>query len=385
MNTIKLSELLRQIQDEIQAKFGREIYTITAQIVDVKKRTTGSKWCTFRFVEKDGWKTTEIKGLFLSENYKQVEIFEDLTKKEFKDGIEISCQVRVRFHSIFGLELSVLKIDLAHTLGRIELERQQKLKKLLKENPNTIRLIDGVYKTFNNSLPIPLIVENIALITANSSEGQRDFLQEIKKNRHGFTINVIEFLVAIQGDTAHEQIIERLNQIEKEKEKFDVVAIVRGGGSTTDFKPFENYELANRVANFPIPIFTGIGHDRNTSIVDMMAREQKTPTKVAALFVEHNYEFENKLVDLKTRLASILKNQLDNANNKLAYAKRIVKLSSPQAILNRGFAIITSNNKIVTDPKFIKANSQLQTLLRNEVIHSTVTKKTKNEKRVIIQ
>jgi exodeoxyribonuclease VII large subunit len=113
-----------------------------------------------------------------------------------------------------------------------------------------------------------------------------------------------------------------------------------------------------------------------------MAREQKTPTKVASLFVEHNFEFENKLIDLKTNFFDLVANQLENAREKLDNAKRTVKLSSPQAILDRGFAIIISNNKIVTDPKDIQEKSVLQTLLRNETIYSTVTQKIKNEKRI---
>jgi exodeoxyribonuclease VII large subunit len=112
-----------------------------------------------------------------------------------------------------------------------------------------------------------------------------------------------------------------------------------------------------------------------------MAREQKTPTKVASLFVDYNFEFENKLIELKTNFFDAVAQQIQNAKDNLSHAKRIVKLASPEAILNRGFAIVTINNKIVTDPNEIKENAELQTLLRNETIYSTVTKKTKNEKR----
>ena len=115
-----------------------------------------------------------------------------------------------------------------------------------------------------------------------------------------------------------------------------------------------------------------------------MAREQKTPTKVASLFVDHNFEFENQLIELKTNFFELVKEQIQGAKDDLDNAKRIVKLSSPQAILNRGFAIITSNNKIVTDPKIIKENSELKTLLRDETIYSMVIKKIKNEKRIDI-
>jgi exodeoxyribonuclease VII large subunit len=274
-----------------------------------------------------------------------------------------------------------MRIDVAHTLGVLELERQITLERLLKENPKTIQLFDGIYKTFNNRLTLPLLIENIALITAPNSDGQRDFKQEISKNKHQYTFTVTEFLTTIQGDNAHNLILEQLKLIEKNRKSYDVVAIVRGGGSLTDFKSFDDYELAKYVANFPIPVFTGIGHDRNQSIVDLMAREQKTPTKVASLFVDHNFEFENKLIELKENLLDLIKVKIQNAKDDLNSAKRIVKISSPQTILNRGFAIITLEGKIITDPKSIKAKSELQTLLKDETIYSTVTKKMKNEKR----
>jgi exodeoxyribonuclease VII large subunit len=286
----------------------------------------------------------------------------------------------VRFHQVYGLNLDILQIDVAHTLGTLELERQQTLDRLLKENPGTIQLFDGVYVTYNNRLPLPPVIENIALITAPNSDGQRDFKQEILKNRHQYTFSVKEYLTTIQGDNAHKLILEQLQLIKESGLPFDVVAIVRGGGSQTDFKPFDDYELAKCIANFPVPVFTGIGHDRNQSIADLMAREQKTPTKVASLFVEHNFGFENKLIELKINLVEIIKRQIQNAKDKLENAKRIVKLSSPQTILNRGFAIITINGKIITDPKKIKQKDELQTILRDEIIYSTVTKKNKNEK-----
>ncbi len=383
-DSIKLSKLVEQIQDTIQAQFDNEVFWISARIMDVKKYETNRR-CYLKLEEyENGIKTVEMRAVFWANCYHEIEKFEKAIKQPFKDGTEIICKVKVRFHKVYGLNLDVMQIDVAHTLGILELERQQTLEKLLKENPGTIQLFDGVYKTYNNRLPLPLVIENIALITAPNSDGQRDFQQEIKRNKHEYTFSITEFLTTIQGDTAHKLILEQLKLIETSKQKFDVVAIVRGGGSQTDFRPFDDYELSKYVANFSIPIFTGIGHDRNQSIVDLMAREQKTPTKVASLFIEHNFEFENLLIDLKTRLANAAKEELENAKEELNQAKRIVKLSSPQAILNRGFAIIMSNDKIIVDPKIIKENSQLQILLKDETLHSTVTKKTKNENRLDI-
>jgi len=381
---IKISELVDKIQDAIQSNFERDMFWVSARIMNVKKYETNRR-CYLNLEEyENGTKTAEIKAVFWANYYSEIEKFEKLIKQPFKDGTEIICKVRVRFHKIYGLNLDVIQIDVAHTLGTLELERQQTLEKLLKENPKTIQLFDGFYKTYNNRLQLPRVIENIALVTAPASDGQRDFQQEIAKNKHKYSFSVIEFTTTIQGDNAHKLILDQLEKIKKSHQNFDVVAIVRGGGSLADFKPFDDYELSKYVANFPIPIYTGIGHDRNQSIVDLMAREYKTPTKVASIFVEHNFEFENALIELKDNFFELVKEQIQNAEEELDNAKRVVKLSSPQAILNRGFAIITCNNKIVVDSKDIKQNSELQTILRNETIYSTVTKKSKNEKRLDI-
>ncbi len=374
---IKLSELVEEIQNTIQDRFEGETFWITAQITDVKKQA-GARRCYLKFIEKENnLITTEIRGVFWSTYYNQLEDFEKFTKQSFADGIEITCNVRVKFHPKFGFSLEVLQIDFAYTLGTLEIERQQTLDRLLKENPKTIRLVDGFYRTFNNCLPLPLVIQHIALITAPNSDGQRDFRQELEKNKHGYAFSIREFLTPIQGDTAHQLILQQLLLIEQGKQNFDVVVIVRGGGSQTDFKPFDDYELSRCVAAFPIPVITGIGHDRNTSIVDMMSRQQKTPTKVASLLVDHNVEFENRLLALKDRLFDAVRELIQIAKNDLKEMRRLVKMSSPDTILNKGFAILLLHDKIVTDPKDIKENSPLQAVLKNEIIHSTVTKKTK--------
>ena len=382
MEQIKLSELVGEIQETIEEQFDAQVYWVSAQITNVKRQETIRR-CYLSLEEyENGKKTADIRAVFWANYFHEIEKFEKNTKQPFQNGIEIICQVRVRFHQIYGLSLEVLQIDVAHTLGSLELERKLTLERLLKENPKTIQLYDGIYRTYNNRLPLPLVINRIALITAPNSDGQRDFINEIIKNKHGYGFSITPFLTTVQGDNAHELILEQLKLIEKNSDQFDIVAIVRGGGSQTDFKPFDDYELCKYVAGFPIPVFTGIGHDRNQSIVDLMAREQKTPTKVASLFVEHNFDFENGLIELQTRFFDLVTEQIQDAQDNIDAAKRIVKLSSPQTILDKGFAIITINNKIVTDPSKIKEKSEIQTLLRNETIYSTVTKKSKNGKKI---
>jgi len=376
---LKLSELINEIDDVIQDRFAGETFWITAEITDVKKQAD-KRWCFLKFIEKEGnLITAEIKGVFWSNSYSSVLQFEKLSGQSFASGLEITCNVRVRFHKRFGIDLEVLEIDHTYALGKLEQEKQQTLDRLVKENPKVIRIVDGQYFTSNKSLELPIVLQRIALVTAPDSDGQRDFKQEIVNNQYGYAFSVTEFLTQIQGDNSSNLIIQKLKQIEAEKENFDVVAIVRGGGSQTDFKPFDDYELSKYVASFPLPILTGIGHDRNTSIVDLMARQHKTPTKVAGTIVEHNFNFESEIIELKDRLLETTERMIDKAKDNLLQMKRTVKAYSPLTILNKGYAIITSNDQIIINPGDIKLNSEIKTILKNEVIHSTVTKKSKNE------
>jgi len=382
--TISLSELVDQIQDTLQQRFEGEEFWITSEITDVKPRDNRT-YRFITFIEKDGNAIkAKIPGVFWSVSLNQIDKFEKLTGQSFVSGLELTCKVRVRFNNRYGLSLEVFEIDCSYALGKIETERQETLDRLVRENAKTIKLIDGQFKTFNNSLNLPTLIQKIALVTAPNSDGQRDFKNEIKNNKHEYLFSIDEFLTQIQGDNAQTLILQRLKFIEQKKENFDLVVIVRGGGSQTDFKPFDDYELSRYAASFPLPILTGIGHDRNTSIVDLMCHQHKTPTKVATSIIDHNFEFENEILEFKERVSEGARNAIETAKENLKEIKRLVKSSSPSTILNRGFAIITINDKIITDPKNIKVNTSLQTLLRNETIHSTVTKKIKNEKRLDI-
>ncbi len=380
ISSIKLSAFISEIEDCIAATFYGETFWITAEISDVNKKPD-KRWCYLKFIEKDGKIiSTEISAVFWSQGYTFIEQFEKETKQLFKDGIEVTCKVKVTFHKRYGLKLEVLEIDYAYTVGQLEAERQQTLDRLVKENSKHIKLVGEQYHTFNKSLPIPVVIQRIALLTAFDSDGQRDFKQELKNNPYEYAFYVEEFLTQIQGDKAHELILAQLKLIEAKKENFDVVAIVRGGGSQLDLKPFDVYELAQYVASFPLPILTGIGHDRNTSIVDLMARQEKTPTKVADVIMQRNFQFEQALIALKERLEGRTDELFDNAKNKLKELKRFVKASNPLTILKKGFAIVKRDATILTNASTVDAGAEIQIQFDMETIYSTVTKKKTNGK-----
>jgi exodeoxyribonuclease VII large subunit len=378
----KLSELINEIDAAILNRFSGKTFWINAEITDVKKYGD-KRWCFLKFIEKEGNNiTSEIKGVFWSNTYHHIENFERETQQLFASGIEITCNVRVRFHRRFGLDLEVLAIDFAYAIGQMEMERKQTLERLVKENGGIQILSNGNYSTINNRLQLPTVFQKIALVTAPNSDGQRDFKEVVAKNNYGYTFYIKEFLTQVQGDAAAELIIQQLEKIQFSSESFDVVVIVRGGGSDTDFKSFNVFELANFVASFPIPVLTGIGHDRNTSIVDLMARQHKTPTEVGSFLIDRNMSFEQDILLLKERFYSGIKGLVEMAQNKLAYNSRIIKSSSPKTILNKGFAILMHNDKILTDPKLININDGLQAILKKEMIFTTVQKKETDEKQI---
>ncbi|PZR41593.1 MAG: exodeoxyribonuclease VII large subunit [Azospira oryzae] len=378
---IKLSELVDQIRGTLQQQFAGEVFWITSEITNVKPQDYNRPYRFITFIEKEGNATrAQINGVFWSSALHQIDEFERITKQSFVSGLELTCKVRVSFNNRYGLQLEVLEIDCSYALGKIELQRQQTIDRLVTENAATIKSVDGQFITFNNSLRLPDLIQRIALITAPNSDGQRDFNKEIQNNKHEYAFAVTEYLTQIQGDNAHLLILQQLKLIEQSKEQFDLVAIVRGGGSQTDFKPFDEYELCRYTAAFPIPILTGIGHDRNTSIVDLLCHQHKTPTKVATYIIDRNFSFEAELIDLKERFFDRVKSLMEEANSDLKDMKRLVKSLSPSAILNRGFAMITINDRIITDPAQIHEHDTIQTVLRNEIIHSTVTKKSPHER-----
>ncbi|MCB0397291.1 MAG: exodeoxyribonuclease VII large subunit [Flavobacteriales bacterium] len=379
-DSIKLSELVNEIDKAIKNRFAGQTFWIKAEITDVKKQPD-KRWCFLKFIEKDGnLITTEIKGVFWANTYHNIERFEKETQQTFASGLEITCNVRVRFHKRYGIDLEVLAIDYAYAIGKLELERKRTLERLVKENPTIKLLPNGTFSTKNNRTELTMVFQTIALITAPNSDGQRDFNKVIDKNKYGYAFSVTPFLTTIQGDNASQLILKQLKLIEASKEKFDVVVIVRGGGSDIDFKSFNDYELAKAVAMFPTPILTGIGHDRNTNIVDLMSRQHKTPTEVATYIIDNNMNFEAEIDELKERFFQRVDELLDDAKDELASMKQRIKNLHPTTILKKGFAIIKSNNKILTDTKRIKVNSELQTIMQSETITSTVTRKIKNEK-----
>ena len=373
MQAINLSQLLYKIDETLQSQFGCQTFWIKAEITDVKKYES-KRWCFLKLIEKkDTEIIAEMKATAWSQGYVFIEQFERLTQQHFANGLQIICKVKVKYSIKYGLSFDVLEIDNSFALGQIELQKQATLKRLVDESNGQIIKDDEQYFTPNKKLKLPVVIQKIALITAQNSDGQRDFKNELLNNNYGYAFEIDEYLCQIQGDKAHENIIMQFEKIMASIMHYDCVAMVRGGGSETDFKPFEQYELAKLVANFPIPIFTGIGHDRNTSIVDLMARQLKTPTKVAAHIVDHNYMFENNLLYQFNQIEQNIALKIDRAKQNLVNLKRLLQSLDPENVLQKGYALVKLNNKIISDVAQLQKGNEIETYIKNTKIVSIIS------------
>jgi exodeoxyribonuclease VII large subunit len=373
MQALLLSQLLYKIDETLQSQFGYQTFWIKAEITDVKKYES-KRWCFLKLVEKkDDQIVAEMKATAWNQGYVFIEQFERLTQQSFGNGLEIVCKVKIKYNIRYGLSFDVLEIDNSFALGQLEIQKQATLKRLVDESNGQITKVDDQYFTPNNRLKLPTVIQKIALITAHHSDGQRDFKNELLNNHYGYSFKVDEYLCTIQGDNAHQNLIEQLNKIAAKIEQYDCVALVRGGGSETDFKPFENYDLAQLVANFKIPVFTGIGHDRNTSVTDLMARQLKTPTKVATYLVEHNFLFENNLLYQLNLIEQNITLKLDRAKQNLFHLNRLLHSLDPLNVLKKGYALVKVNNKIISNTNQIKNGDVIETLIKDTQITSTVS------------
>ena len=204
--------------------------------------------------------------------------FERETGQTLRGGLKVLLQVYPQFHENFGFSWIVTDIDPTYTLGDMARRRQEIIRRLKEE---------GVFD-LNKELELPLFAQRIAVISSDSAAGYGDFCKQLSENKQGFKFAVELFSAVMQGEQVEQTVITALNEINERREDFDCVVIIRGGGSTSDLSGFDTLALAENVANFPLPVITGIGHDRDESVLDMVSHTRvKTPTAAAAFLIEH--------------------------------------------------------------------------------------------------
>lgn len=295
-NHIRLSELNTLIRECIQDNFTHHFWVV-AEIGDIKFNRNGHAY--LELIEKDqaGDKiVARANANIWSYTLRMLKpYFETTTGRELQAGLRVLVSVSVEFHEIYGFSLNVKDIDPAYTLGDIEMRRLEIIRQLTE---------DGVF-SMNKELELPLVIQNIAIISSDTAAGFQDFMQHLLKNPGGYKFNCRLFPAMMQGEQTEPGIISALASIYESEDQFDIVVIIRGGGSRSDLMWFDNYNLAYHITQFPLPVISGIGHEKDVSIVDMVSHTSlKTPTAVAEFLVSAMEGFEEILDEYSERMLS---------------------------------------------------------------------------------
>jgi len=262
MEHLSLATLNQIIKDTLNTTLEPS-YWVVAEIAEL--RTNYSGHCYLEFIQKEeesGKILAKTRGTIWSYTYRTVSAwFQSITGEELRSGITVLANVQVQFHEVYGLSLNVKDIDPNFTLG----ERARKKQEIIKQLEE-----DGIFE-MNKSLKLPLVPQRIAVISSETAAGYGDFMNQITHNDFGYKIETLLFPATMQGDKAPNAIINALLQVHNTMDKFDALIIIRGGGAQVDLDCFDHYELAAHIAQFPLPVFTGIGHERDETICDLVA------------------------------------------------------------------------------------------------------------------
>ena len=279
-------------------------YWVRAETSEVRVNAT-SGHCYLEFVEKDettGQLVAKSRGTIWARNFAVLRTyFEQETGQTFISGLKVLVNVSVEYHELYGLSLTVHDIDPSYTLGDMARKRMEVIRRLQEE---------GVFD-LNKELTLAILPQRIAVISSPTAAGYEDFVNQLIHNDYGFPFYVKLFPALMQGEKTEESVIAALDRIYAHRELFDVVVLIRGGGSAADLSSFDSYTLAANCAQFPLPIITGIGHERDDSVVDNVAHTRmKTPTAVAAFLINRMAEQLALLDELRRTVCEATRNQL---------------------------------------------------------------------------
>lgn len=380
---ISLYELNNLVRGVIANTFTQSFW-IRAEMSDVRVAQNGH--CYLEFIEKDSKNRNIIakaRGSIWANVFRLLKAyFESETGQAFSSGLKVLVQVSVEFHELYGYSLNVHNIDPTYTLGDQARNRALILKQLEEE---------GVL-TLNKELELPTVTNRIAVISSPTAAGYEDFCNQLENNTDGFVFYAHLFPAIMQGERTEESIISALDRIYEHVDKFDAVIIIRGGGATSELSSFDSYLLAANCAQFPLPIITGIGHERDDTVLDIVAHTRaKTPTAVAEFLIKRiqsaaivMYELQesiitstnrklteetvflntlathfsyiikdntkgqlNKINTFTERLKNATKRVIQEEKHRLTNKEQFLKLISPENILKKGYTLTIRNNKIV--------------------------------------
>ena len=310
-----LKQVVSSIRKTIEERYA-QTYWMKAEIYKFNRFPSGHAFP--EIVQRENDKiVAQLSGTIWKQNYERInQQFIEVVKEPLKDGSNLLMQVKITFNELYGLSLQIIDIDPSFSLGEVQKQREETLKRLQKE---------GILNC-NQQLPFPLLPKRIAVISADSSKGLSDFMEVLINNEEGYSFFTFLFNAYLQGDQAVDSIIQTLEKIKKVRQHFDLVVIVRGGGAEVGMTCYNHYELCKAIATFPLPILTGIGHSTNLNVAEMIAyRNAITPTKLAEFLLQTFREFDQEIKYGQQIVRTKSMDVLFNANQQLDALLRLFK------------------------------------------------------------
>ena len=313
-----LQQVVRSIKKTLEDRYTQN-YWVKAEMHKLNRYPSGHAFP--ELVQKDDNKiVAQITGTIWKQQLERINTkFIEVVKEPLREGTTLLLLVKINYSETFGLGLQILDIDPSYSLGELQKQREETLRKLAKEG----------LLNLNQKLHFPLLPKRVAIISADSSKGLSDFLQVLQENEKSYFIFTHLFNAYLQGDVAVQSIISALKKIKRVKDHFDIVIIVRGGGAEVGMTCYNNYDLCKAIAEFPLPVLTGIGHSTNLNVAEMVSfRNEITPTKLAEFLLQTFREFEQETKRLNREMIAHSLQLIDKTKQDFNGQVRVFKHAS---------------------------------------------------------
>jgi len=336
--TLTLGELLSEVREGVSDLFPERVW-VKAEISSVNARSNGH--CYMELCESEDGRGVTAKAravIWRTRYFALSSYFREATGSDLKAGMTILAGVIVSYSELYGLSLTIEEIEPQFTLGEAELQRRRTIARLEEEG-----LIEK-----QKELDFPALPYRLAVVSARDAAGYGDFRRHLSENEYGFAFEVVLFEATMQGDMAPDSIVDALGRVETSQMAFDAVLIMRGGGSALDLACFDDYGLCFTIANFPIPVFTAIGHDRDVHVADLVAFESvKTPTALADVFIDALSMEDERIAGFASRLKVAFSTKIGSMESRLVMLEQRIKGADPRNVLSRGYALVADGKGIV--------------------------------------
>jgi exodeoxyribonuclease VII large subunit len=378
---VSLTELQLIIRDSLYLALP-DAYWVIAEISELKENSAGH--CYLELIEKypeEKNVRARVKAIIWNNRYRFLKaLFENATGEHLREGLKVLVKTKVEYHELFGLSLVISDIDPAFTMGEMAVKRQLIIKKLEQE---------GVF-SMNKELVFPALPQKIAVISSKNAAGFCDFINHLKNNSFGYSFFPTLIEASLQGSETEQSVINALDKIASEYQIYDIVVIIRGGGSQSDLSWFDNYNIAYHITQFPIPVITGIGHEKDISVTDLVAhRALKTPTAVADFLIESVATAENHIIEMSSEIISasriiIEKNRniIESSRIRLLPLTRLMISELKDKLSSEIIEIINIGKELVVRAGLIPANqrSRLVSAVRSFSSYMDIKIKQKGQK-----